>query len=195
MVTQLRVVNDCLAIMGEAPLNTLAESHAYKAAALGALDRLSGTVQSKGWWFNMETLTVTPNLDDNRVYLPADVGTVLPSHANVNVVQRGRVLYNLDEGTDRFLPSFSAKVRLTRKLDIEDVPDSVADLIAAKVVLEFQNLYDGDQTKTRNLTELVNQLATIAVQEHVRNRRVNLIDTNERLSRVRNTINYSRRPG
>lgn len=79
-------------------------------------------------------------------------------------------------------------------IDIEDIPSSVAELIASKVVLEFQNLYDGDQTKTRNLTELVNQLSIAAVQEHVRNRRVNLIDTNERLSRVRNTINYSRRP-
>ena len=180
--------------MGEAPLNSLTETHAFRASALSTLSRLSHSVQSKGWWFNMETLIVTPNLDDGRVYLPTDVGTVLPSHANINVVQRGRVLYNLDEGTDRFDPSFRASVRLTRVIDIEDVPSSVAELIASKVVLEFQNLYDGDQTKTRNLTELVNQLSIAAVQEHVRNRRVNLIDTNERLSRVRNTINYSRRP-
>ena len=195
MVTQLTVVNDCLAIMGEAPLNTLSEEHAFKAAALGVLSRVTGTVLAKGWWFNLETLTLTASPVDGRLYLPSDVGTVLPFHKDANLAQRGRVLYNLTAGTDVFEQGFATTVRLTRLLPLEDCPSSVADLIAARVVLEFQTQYDGDQTKTRNLGELVGTLTTLAMAEHIRNRRVNLVHTSERLARITNVINYSRRPG
>lgn len=188
MATQLSVVNDCLAIMGEAPLNAIAEDHAFKSAAVGTLARLSTTVQSRGWWFNMETLTLSASPVDFRIYVPTDTGTVLAKHANVNIVQRGRVMYDLDKGTDRFAASFTMDVRLTRILALEDIPASVADLIAAKVVLEFQSLYDGDQTKTRNLAAMVGDLQTLAMAEHVRNRRVNLIDISERLYRIRRVI-------
>ena len=192
MASQLSVVNDCLAIMGEAPLNTLAEDHAFKSAAINALTRITNTILSKGWWFNMETLELSTNPTDLRIYLPNDVGTVLPSHSNVNVVQRGRVLYDLDRGTDRFDVGFTLTVRLTRTLALEDIPASVSDLIAAKTVLDFQQLYDGDQTKTRNLIIEVAGLNTLANSEHIRNRRVNLIDTSARLNRIRNVINTSR---
>lgn len=194
MVTKIRVVNDCLAIMGEAPLNVLAEDHAFKEAALSTLDRVSSTVQSRSWWYNMETLELTASPVDFRVYLPNDLGTLLPTHANMNLAQRGRVVYDLDRGTDRFPEGFTCTVRLTRKLEIEDVPESVAELIAARTVQEFQNLYDGDQTKTRNLSEAVQSRSIDANSEHIRNRRVNLVNTSERLYRVTSRINYSRRP-
>ena len=189
MASQLSVVNDCLAIMGEAPLLAIAEDHAFKQAAVNTLARNSNTVQSKGWWFNMETLDLSASPIDLRVYLPNDVGTVLPSHANVNIVQRGRVLYDLNKGTDRFTAGFTLTVKLTRTLALEDIPASVSDLIAAKTVLDFQQLYDGDQTKTRNLLIEVAALQTLATAEHIRNRRVNLIDVSARLYRVRRVIN------
>lgn len=188
MTTELSVVNDCLAIMGEAPLNSLVEEHAYKAAALATLARASKTVQSREWWYNLENLTLTTSPIDGRLYLPGDVGTMRPVGTSSDLVQRGRVVYNLAAGTDVFAPGFSCAVQITRILALPDVPTSVADLIVAKTVLEFQNLYDGDQTKTRNLGELVARLQQEAKIEHIRNRKVNLIDNNERLARIRNHV-------
>lgn len=188
MATELTTVNDCLAIMGEAPLNSLVEEHAYKAAALATLARVSKTVQSREWWYNLENLTITASPADGRLYLPGDAGTVRPVGTSSDLVQRGRVLYNLATGTDAFEAGFSCAVQITRVLPLGDVPVSVADLIVAKTVLEFQNLYDGDQTKTRNLGELVARLQQEAKIEHIRNRKVNLIDNNERLARIRNHV-------
>ena len=188
MATELTTVNDCLAIMGEAPLNSLVEEHAYKAAALATLARASKTVQSREWWYNLENLTLTTSPIDGRLYLPGDVGTMRPVGTSSDLVQRGRVVYNLSAGTDVFAQGFSCAVQITRILALPDVPTSVADLIVAKTVLEFQNLYDGDQTKTRNLGELVARLQQEAKIEHIRNRKVNLIETNERLARIRNHV-------
>lgn len=188
MATELTTVNDCLAIMGEAPLNSLAEEHAYKAAALATLSRVSKTVQSKEWWYNLENLTITASPSDGRLYLPGDVGTVRTVGTASNLVQRGRVLYDLSTGTDVFSAGFYCAVQITRVLPLMDVPTSVADLIVAETVLEFQNSYDGDQTKTRNQMSLVARLQQEAKIEHIRNRKVNLIESNERLARIRNHV-------
>lgn len=202
MVTELRVVNDCLAIMGEAPLTAITERHAFKAAARNGLARVSETIQARGWWYNMETLTVAASPVDNRISLPNDVGTVLPPYLYPHVVQRGRFMYDLRRGTDIFPEGTTYEVRLIRILPIELVPNSVAEYIAGQTVLEFQSQYDGDQTKTRNLDKMVNgdkSEGTIGLKgeakaEHIRYRRVNLIDNSERLQRVTSRINYSRRP-
>jgi len=192
MATDLDVVNDCLAVMGEAPLNALAEDHTFKEAALGTLKRVSNTIQSRGWWYNMEDYTLRVNTQDLRIYLPTDAGTIMPFDERPTLVQRGRVLYDLSRGSDRFELTDTFVARLVRVLAIADVPNSVAAYIARQTVLEFQQQYDGDQTKTRNLMIEINGspqlgiigLRTEAMNEHIRNRRVNLIDTSGRLARI-----------
>lgn len=198
MVTSLSVLNQCLAIMGEVGLNTLAEPHGFKASILALLSRVSTRIQSSGnmgtgWWFNMENLTLTPSPADNRVYLPGDTGTILP-FIRKDVAQRGRVLYDLVNGTDQFEQGEEFKIVLVRVLALEDIPASVANYIEAQVMLEFQNDYDGDQTKTRNMMAMLQQFQATAQAEHIRNRNVNLILTSERLSRITNRVAYARRP-
>jgi len=88
-----------------------------------------------------------------------------------------------------------------RRVPFEDTPKSVNYYIARKSVLDFQNEYDGDQTKTRNLTAEVMGvpgvtlgLKGMAEAEHIRNIGFNFVVENERLSRITNRVNYSRRP-
>lgn len=202
MTTRLDVVNACLAIMGEAPLNALTEDHAFKEGALRILDRNDDDIQSRGWWYNLENLLLRVNPQDNRVYMPTDIGTVRPEgHWGARYVQRGRVLYDLHEGTDRFPSTFQLRVKFIRKIPIQDCPQSVGAYIARKTVMDFQQEFDGDQTKTRNLMiEVFGNGGNIlglkgaAEAEHVRNIGYNFVIENERLSRVTNRINYSRRP-
>lgn len=208
VATTLDVVNDCLAIMGEAPLNTIAEDHAFKQAALTQLDRNNRNIQAQGWWFNQELLTIAANPLDNRLYLPNDAGSfiVLDRTKLDEYAQRGRVIYNLSKGTDIFSPGFSLKVQLIRQLAFEDLPNSANAFIAGKSVLDFQLQYDGDSTKTRELKGTVYGFPTTqgAEQsrglygelnaEHIRNKRFNFIQNSERLSRITCKIDYSRRP-
>lgn len=200
--TQLSVVNACLAIMGEAPINTLAEQHVYKTNALAILERNDDNLQSEGWWFNTETLRLTVNPVDSRMYPPTDAATVRPGvNDRWRYVQRGRVMYDLLKGTDILDAATVLDVQLVRRIAFDDLPKSVAAYVARKTVLDFQQDYDGDQTKTRNLQlEVYGQpgvslgLKGIAEAEHIRNVGFNFIDNSERLSRITRRVNYSRRP-
>lgn len=206
MATTLEVVNQCLAIMGEAPLNTIAEEHPFKQSALNILDRNDKQIQSEGWWFNTEYLTLTVNPTDSRIYLPNDTATIRPIFDRPNIVQRGRVLYDLHNGTDLFAEGTTVQVNLIRRIAFELVPQSVNDFITRKTVLDFQNDYDGDSTKTRDLwrevygtpananTQESMGLRGIAKSEHIRNTKVNFIQQSSRLHRITSRIDYSRRP-
>lgn len=202
MATRLDVVNDCLAIMGEAPLNALTEDHSFKQAALNVLTRNDRAIQNEGWWYNTENLALLRNPADERVYLPTDGSTIRPDTSmGHRYVQRGRVLYDLEKGTDRFPEGFTLKVKLVRQVAYEDTPSSVNSLIGRKTVLDFQQEFDGDQTKTRNLLiEVYGDggrilgLRGAAEAEHIRSVDFNFIHNSERLARITNRINYSRRP-
>lgn len=193
MMTQLDVVNDCLAIMGEAPLNAIEEDHTFKEGALNILNRVKKTILAQGWWFNMECIELSVNPDDGRIYLPSDIATLYPFKDIPWVVQRGRTLYDLKRGSNIFPLGQKVNAQLNRNLTMEQLPDTFAAYIGRQTVLEFQLQYDGDQTKTRNLqTEIYGsyQLGVIglraeAIKEHVRNRNVNLIDSSPRVQRVK----------
>lgn len=196
MVTQLRVVNDCLAIMGEAPLNSLQEDHDFKTAALNGLSSLRTRILARGgqgWWFNEEIVKLSVNPLDNRIYLPGDALSVVILDERPRLAQRGRILYKLEEATDQFDPTDTYQARIFRDLAIELIPTSVAEYIAGSTVLWFQNEYDGDQTKTRNLMQTVAELKADAGAEHIRNRKVNLLNSNVSLARIRNIVRQGRR--
>lgn len=206
MATTLEVVNQCLAVMGEAPLNTLAEDHAYKQSALNILERNDKQIQSEGWWFNTEYLELSPNPTDSRIYLPNDTATIRPICDRPDIVQRGRILYDTSKGTDKFVAGTIIRLNLIRRVAFELVPSSVNDYITRKTVLDFQNDYDGDSTKTRDLwrevygtpananTQESMGLRGIAKSEHIRYTKVNFIQQSSRLHRITNRIDYSRRP-
>jgi hypothetical protein len=196
MTTQLRVVNDCLAIMGETPLNSLQEEHDYKAAVLGLLSAENARMQvadGNGWWFNCETVTLIRNLADGRIYVPGDAGSVTIMNQRTRLVQRGNTLYNLEDGTDLFPEGASYVARLIRIVPFEKVPLTVAEYIAASVVLAFQNDYDGDQAKTRNLSMMVARAEVAAMRQHIRERQVNLFDASPGIARLRNITRQARR--
>jgi hypothetical protein len=177
-----------LGTMGEKPLNSLTDSHAMLSAALGKLDESNRAVQADGWWFNMEELTLTPNVLDSAIYLPNDCLAVrTPIH---NVVKRGNRLYNLTGGTYDFTEDID--VELIRAVEFEDVPDIAATYISKRAILAFQSDYDADTTKMRLLSEEI-RTALIGINTaHTRNRRVNFIKSNVRLARLKRITSQAR---
>jgi len=205
MATKLDVVNACLAIMGEAPLNVLTEDHTFKEAALKYFEDNNRTIQARGWWFNTERLTLTASPVDKRVTLPGDTGAWAANdntHPRERYVQRGRRLYDMHDGTDLFPDGFRITGTLTRIIPFEDLPLSVSAYIERKTVLDFQNQYDGDQTKTRNLLIEVyggalNNVMMLGLKgqaeaEHIRSVRMNFIEENPRLGAIRRRVNAVR---
>ena len=166
-----------LATMGEAPLASLEEPHTFKGAALTYLDRANRTTQARGWWFNTEDLTLQPMLN-GRINLANDIVAVRTS--DPKIVQRGQYLYNLDGGTDIF--TSSVDVTAIRVVPFENLPEVMSDYIGWCAAHTFQLNYDGDSTRTRELEGLKAASYVAARADDIRNKRINMIQSNPRLA-------------
>ncbi len=184
----LTVLNNMLGLLGETPLASLEEPHAFKGAGLSLLDQENRIIQARGWWFNTESITLTPMLN-GRISLSGD--TINVRTDDRNVVQRGRYLYDVDNGTDLFTEPVC--VLLIRLVPFEATPESAAAYIAACASRRFQLLYDGDSLKARDLADQEARTSAWAKVEDTRNKKANLIHSNPGLMRLKYLTNQARR--
>lgn len=192
MATKLDVVNDCLATLGEAPLNTLQEPHEFKGTALRLLTRTLARVQATGWWYNTEDYTAKPVLSGDGVLyiqLPGDClkfrsgtksrDTLIQQKAQPWIVQRGLRLYDTVNRTYNILEEVTGEI--VRDIPFEDLPSEMQDYVAADVVLKFQSDFDADNSKRQELTQAWQQARSMARAEDIRQNRVNMHYNNARL--------------
>lgn len=177
----LEVVNGCLASMGEAPLNSLSDPHAFRGAALAVLDKKDKEIQARGWWFNTERLEITPSPVDSRMYLPGDV--IELQSGNGRYVQRGRLIYDTLDGTTQFDRPLT--ISIVRRIPFADLPDIVAAYIYAATVARFQQDYDGDSEKARNLLRDESMARAAANSANTRNTGANLLANNARIMTIK----------
>lgn len=186
----LAVVNRMLATLGEAPLNALTDPHTFRGACIARLTTRSTLVQAQGCWFNRELLTLSPNVGDNKIYLPGDVTNVIIP-GRLDLVQRGRFLYDTVNGTNQFTESVDAQI--IRELAFEELPEVVAEYIAAYATLYFQTDFDGDSNKMQKLQLIFNEASKNFHAEATRQTRYNMIEHNPRLMRLKARILRLRR--
>lgn len=173
-LTQLDVINQCLASMGETPLNAVDSDHPFVAAALLKMKTTNTQEQSKGWWFNTDYVTLTPDPNTNFIYVPADAINVNPNDDGTAWVIRGRRLYDRFNSTYEF--SNSVAVWLVRELPFDDLPMLANHMVAARTVLDFQNDYDGGADKYNKLGAAYQQVFTTLRAEHIRQMKSNMLN-------------------
>lgn len=171
-LSELDVINDMLATLGESPLNAIEDDHPMVAAGVRFLKVASWREQAKGWWFNKEVVTLSPD-NDGFILTPADAISVDPLKPDKLFVQRGRRLYNVEESSYKF--DKEVKCNIIRSIPFEDLPPSAAAYIAQCAVLEFQTSYDADEQKTRRIERHVREALAALNTEHIRNQQVNLL--------------------
>lgn len=171
-LTELDVINDMLATLGESPLNAVEDDHPMVASGVRILRVTSWREQAKGWWYNKELLTITPDSDGNLM-TPADAISVDPISPILPYVQRGRRMY--DPTTASFKFTLPVDCTLVRNIDFVDLPPSAAAYIAACAVMQFQTDYDADEAKARRLMANRNDALATLNAEHTRNMKVNLL--------------------
>lgn len=173
-LTQLDVVNQCLATAGEAPVNTLDADHPFVLSALTKMKTTSTQEQAKGWWFNTDYITLQHDPNTRFVYVPSDAINVNPDDDNNAFVIRGRRLYNRFTSSYEF--SGPVAVQIVREIPFEDLPMLANHMIAARTVLDFQNAYDGDTTKYSKLGAEYQQVFTTLRAEHIRQVKANMLN-------------------
>ncbi|MEG2886392.1 MAG: hypothetical protein RR853_04585 [Aurantimicrobium sp.] len=163
MITELDIVNGCLATMGEVPLVEITDDHPFVPAARAAYRAANMEVAGRNWWFNTDivTLRATP---DKLTYVPADAVSVYPVWTDELTV-RGRKLYNRQTGTNEVGDQLCIVVRL---LEFEDLPPMAKAHIHNHAVLAFQKNYDADQLRLQQLVQEKRDSWSVLNAEHIR---------------------------
>jgi len=174
MYSKLEVINQMLGVMGELPVNTLSSPHTIVSAGLQELENESIRVQARGWWFNQETPTLTPQSGTNFINLPNNTLQVDTLTQFPEVAARGTRLFNATTSSYEF--TAPVDVRLTRYLDFDELPYLARFYVAAGAKLAVQSNYDGDGTKMRKLSQDQSVAYSELHAEHIRSRRANLIN-------------------
>lgn len=176
----LTVVNDMLATLGERPLNSMSDNHAYKAAAIRALETNNKRIQSQGWYFNRDEVKL-PRDTSNRIPLPNDCLTY--SSYTPGYVKRGEYLY--DAFTSSYEFSADDYGTIVRDIPFESLDEIAAAYMAATAIAEFQLSYDGDSDKQRKLLAMVTQFRVDLKAEDIRQVRPNLFENSSNVMRLK----------
>ncbi|UGL61138.1 tail tubular protein A [Pseudomonas phage Eisa9] len=169
MLTELEVVNECLASMGELPINSIANStNPMVTNARAAFQRANVGEQGVGWWFNTETVKITPQTD-GTCFVPADTLS-LYTKDKYNpqwLTIRGRKLY--DTGNAEYYTTGNPiSIKLIRYLPFNDLPYNAQRLVAAATVEKFQLNYDGDQQKQTAASDEYTASYALCMMDHTR---------------------------
>ena len=181
-LTELDAVNYILKNMGEIPVSTLTGTLPMDASqAQDTLTDISREVQSRGWYFNTERVTLAVNGSD-QVPLPTNTLQVrgVDADRSIKVTNRGDLLYNMtpyltgNTWTDRS----SINVEIVYGLAFTDLPQSARNYITLRASRVFQvrelgdpiNSQEDNQDETRALTELW--------QEQLRAEPLSMMDSN-----------------
>lgn len=169
----LDVVNDCLALLGELPVNDLETPHPAVPGARRLLTNTNELLQADRWWFNTEFTTLTPQVGNKRIVVPGDTAAIDTIPRRPGVTVRGTYLYDTDKGSYEF--GAPMEVRLHRVVPFDQLPLSARRYISAEAQLRFQNTIDADALKTRELKEERTMAYRLMNAEHIRNVRANML--------------------
>lgn len=169
MLTELEVVNACLATVGELPLVELSDDHPLVAPARQEFKMARVSVGGKQWWFNTDRVTLQ-TANDSFVYAPQDAVAVTPIN-RADLSLRGRRLYNRMESTYSVRGPIQCWV--IRDIPYEELPVPAQVLILHTAVLAFQKNYDADEAKTVKIERQRMDAYLTLNAEHIRQIRLN----------------------
>jgi hypothetical protein len=132
--------------IGEAPINSLADSAALPISgsiALTTLREVAKEVQTEEWHFNTVTdHEISPD-SDSKIPLPATTLFVDAVNSTDDYVQRGLFLYNRKDRTFTF--TSAVKVDLTEQLDWDDLIEPARRYITLRAARIFQGRIVGSR--------------------------------------------------
>lgn len=161
-MTELDAVNEVLASIGEAPVNTIGTGLSESRLAQLQLERTSRDVQRKGWYFNTEPrFKVIPN-NKGEVQLPRN--TLKADTGTQRFQARGRFLYDTLKSTYRF--ESAVTVSIVKGLSWEEMPESAKIYIVAKASRIFQNDFLGSENLAQfHMRDEAEALAQLEAEE------------------------------
>lgn len=138
---ELDAVNDLLAAIGESPVSTLeGDANADVVNARRLLNKVNRTVQSKGWTFNIEEVTLQPDVFSKLI-------PWLPSYLDIQVSggnpykNRGGYVYDRATKSDQFDAAIT--VNMITLVPFNEMPVQFRDYIIIKAARMFNRSFFG----------------------------------------------------
>lgn len=148
-ITRLGAINTMLLDIGEAPLDDISQIDSIWEAARAndMLNNITLEVLNKGYSFNAQTLTLSPDVD-GFIAIPDDVLCVTGVSS---VTERGNKLYDVANNTDVF--STSQTVSVLIDIDFDDLPFPAQKYVRAKASRKFMKNSLSSSELNRQLAE------------------------------------------
>lgn len=147
LTTELKAVNTILSGIGEQPIASLPSSYYMATLAQAKLAEVSKAVQTPGLHCNTQTeLKLTPDpvtqlIDFDVLVLGSGMLSVDGTYPSVNVTERDRKLFDLDNQTYYFTQP--VYVDIVFFLDFEQLPEVIRYYITVRATREFQKRWLG----------------------------------------------------
>lgn len=187
-LTELDVVNNCLATQGLVPLNELEEDNPDVAAIRRFFAQENHKMQARGWWFNTEETLLFVDPVSEFVYVPLDTIDCRPIERPGGIrplTIRGRRFYDPNDGVYEIENKISIKCELIREVPFDDLPANAKFLVDARTRIAYQQYYDAAQDKLRILAGEAQEAQTNLEREHLRSVRPNNLERPFMFSRLR----------
>lgn len=173
-LNELEAVNVMLGSIGESPVNKITAGLSEANLAKTVLLQTSRQVQTRGWYFNTEIITVAPDTE-GHLYLPRN--TLKVDSGFEHIVIRGQRLYNRYNNT--FVFDGSIKVGVVLGLGFDELPEVARNYITIRSARIFQDRTVGS-TNLRGFTQQDEIEARVMLEEtETENGNYNIFDNRE----------------
>jgi hypothetical protein len=181
--TKLEAVNTMLSCIGEAPVNSLDGPRSSDTAiAVNILDEVNREIQSRGWWFNMQSGLSLAKDGTGKVAVPASYVHV--DHPDYNYVKRGGYLYNLDDNTDVFTSNVE-NLTAVILLDFTQLPEAARRYVTMRASRSFFERMVGEAGRAAMLKDEESQAYLSMLQADAEQADLNIFNNDY--------VNYQRR--
>lgn len=170
--TELDAVNVILTNMGEAPLNSLDGDLPLDALkAQNVLQEFSRETQTRGWFWNKETTTFSPNVD-NKIPLPSNALAVRNTTKAFYLTERDGFLYRIEKNNNGDIFTDATEMEVTYFLPFEQLPEVARRAITMKAARIFQGRELGNQALIQqDSQEELAAFATMRAEDNENSRR------------------------
>lgn len=136
-LTELEAVNVMLSSIGEPPINSIDGAGVDAQMANDLLNEVSRTCQQKGWHWNRENHTLSPDVD-GFINLPSNTARVDSVNADkaFDVIQRGLRLF--DRANTTYVFTVPVELELVVYLPFDELPDAAKEYVTARAAMLFQ---------------------------------------------------------
>lgn len=172
-IAKLDVVNDCIATMGQLPLDSIDALFGHGAVALSLLNRTTTEVLATGWWFNTLQVTLKPHAATGEIIIPGDVITFTPDLLDYQLIG-GRV-WSTSKETYAIAGNVSGSV--IKSIEWDRLPVQAQSYIAVLTVHKFLKNFDTSTLRAQQASAEVEEAYKALRAAHVRASRTNMLST------------------